>query len=166
MTARILSLIVPVALTISAMHAQTTSDNPFVGTWKVISADKLLPDGARVGDYYGTAPHGLVIFTADGHYTINIFGDVRTKFAGKNREKGTFDEYRSAQLTSSCSFGTYSVDTGTHKLTLHTDRSTYPNGDDTTVVRDYELNGDTLSWRVAPRPDGSVPLTVIRRIAQ
>jgi hypothetical protein len=166
MTARIFSLIVPLALTISAVRAQTTSDNPFAGSWKVISADKLLPDGTRVTDYYGSAPHGLVIFTADGHYTINIFADVRTKFDGKDREKGTFDEYRAAQLTSSCSFGTYSVDTSTHKLTLHTDRSTYPNGDDTTVVRDYELNGDTLSWRVTPRPDGSVPLTVIRRIAQ
>ena len=166
MSARILALIVPMAWTISVMHAQTTSDNPLVGSWKVIAADKLLLDGARVTDYYGTAPHGLVIFTADGHYTINIFGDVRTRFAGKDREKGTFDEYRAAQLTSSCSFGTYSVDTSTHKLTLHTDRSTYPNGDDTTVVRDYELKGDILSWRVTPRPDGSVPLTVIRRIAQ
>lgn len=147
------------------MYAQTRPDNPLIGTWKLVSADKFLPDGTRVTDYYGTAPHGLVIFTADGHYTVNIFADVRSKFAGNNREQGTFDDYRTAQLTASCSFGTYSVDPRTHKLTFHVDRSTYPNGDDTTVVRDYELHGDTLSWRVAPRPDGSVPLTVIRRIA-
>lgn len=147
------------------MQAQTPADNPLVGIWKLASAEKFLPDGTRTTDYYGAAPHGLVIFTADGHFTINIFGEVRTKFAGKDREKGTFDEYRGAQLTSSCSFGTYSVDAATHKFTLHVDRSTYPNGDDTTVVRDYELKGDTLSWRVTPRPDGSTPITVIRRIA-
>jgi hypothetical protein len=44
------------------------------------------------------------------------------------------------------------------------DRSTYPNNDDTTVVRDYELKGDIVSWRVTPRPDGSIPITVMRRI--
>jgi len=58
----------------------------------------------------------------------------------------------------------HSVDASAHKLTFHVDRSTYPNGDDTTVVRDYELNGDALSWRVSPRPDGSIPVTVLRRI--
>jgi hypothetical protein len=164
MIARIASLIAVVAFTIPIMHAQASADNPLVGSWKLVSADKFLPNGTRVTDYYGTDPHGLVIFTADGHYTINIFGDVRTKFAGKDREKGTFDEYRTAQLTSSCSFGMYSVDASAHKLTFHVDRSTYPNGDDTTVVRDYELNGDALSWRVSPRPDGSIPVTVLRRI--
>jgi hypothetical protein len=165
MITRILSLIVTVALALSSVHGQVGVTNPLVGSWKLIAADKFLPNGTRVTDYYGTAPHGLVIFTADGHYTVSIFGEVRTKFAGKDREKGTFDEYKAAQLTSSCSFGTYSVDTSTHKLTFHTDRSTYPNNDDTTVVRDYELDGDTLSWRVTPRPDGSIPITVLRRIA-
>ncbi len=80
-------------------------------------------------------------------------------------EKGTFEEYKEAQLSSSCSFGTYSVDTAAGKVTIHVDRSTYPNNDDTTVVRDYELKGETLSWRVSPRPDGSIPITVLRRIA-
>ncbi|MCU1307624.1 MAG: lipocalin-like domain protein [Acidobacteriaceae bacterium] len=163
MIARIVSLIATVAFAISSAHAQAPAGNPFVGTWKLIAADKILPDGTRVVDY-GAEPHGLAIFTADGHYTIDVFRDVRTKFAAKDREKGTFEEYKEAQLSSSCSFGTYSVDTAAGKVTLHTDRSTYPNNDDTTVVRDYELKGETLSWRVSPRLDGSIPITVVRRI--
>jgi hypothetical protein len=164
MITRILSLIATVALFISSAHAQAPAANPFVGTWKLIAADKILPDGTRVIDY-GADPHGLATFTADGHFMIDVFRDVRTKFAAKDREKGTFEEYKEAQLSSSCSFGTYSVDTATAKLTIHVDRSTYPNGDDTTVVRDYELKGDTLSWRVSPRPDGSIPITVLRRVS-
>jgi hypothetical protein len=39
-----------------------------------------------------------------------------------------------------------------------------PNLDDTTAVRQYELKGDELSWRVAPRQDGSIPLTTLRRV--
>jgi len=97
---------------------------------------------------------------------IDVFRDVRTKFASKDREKGSFDEYKEAQLSSSCSFGTYTVDTVANKITLHIDRSTYPNGDNTTQVRDYELKGDTLSWKVTPRPDGSIPITVVRRMGE
>jgi lipocalin-like protein len=163
MIARIVSLMATVAFAISSAHAQTPVQNPFVGTWKLIAADKILPDGTRVADY-GSAPHGLAIFTADGHFMIDVFRDVRTKFAGKDREKGSFEEYKDAQLTSSCSFGTYSVNPTTGKVTLHVDRSTFPNNDDTTQIRDYEQKGDTLSWRVTPRPDGSIPITVVRRI--
>ena len=165
MTARILSLIATVALAVSSIHAQVGTTNPFVGSWKLIAADKLLPDGTRVPDY-GAEPHGMVIFTADGHFMIDVFRDVRSKFVSKDREKGTFEEYKEAQLSSSCAFGTYSVDTAAGKFTIHIDRSTYPNNDGTTQVRDYELKGDTLSWRVIPRPDGSIPITVVRRIAQ
>jgi hypothetical protein len=163
MITRIVSLIATVAFAVSWAQAQAPAANPLVGTWKLIAADKILPDGTRVIDY-GIEPHGLAIFTADGHFMIDVFRDVRTKFAAKDREKATFEEYKEAQLSSSCSFGTYSVDPAAAKLTLHVDRSTYPNNDDTTVVRDYELKGDTLSWRVSPRPDGSIPVTVVRRI--
>jgi hypothetical protein len=165
MTARILSLIAAVALAASSMHAQVGSANPFVGSWKLIAADKLLPDGTRVADY-GAEPHGMAIFTADGHMMIEVFRDVRIKFAGNDRAKGTFEEYKDASLSSSCSFGTYSVDTKTGKVTMKIDRSTFPNYDNTTQVRAYELNGDILSWRVPARPDGSIPITVLRRIAQ
>jgi len=165
MTARILSLIAIVASAVSSMHAQVGTTNPFVGRWKLISADKLLPDGTRVADY-GVQPHGMGIFTADGHMMIEVFRDVRIKFAGSDRAKGTFEEYKDASLSSSCSFGTYSVDPATSKVTMKIDRSTFPNYDDTTQVRAYELKGDILSWKVPARPDGSIPITVLRRIPQ
>ena len=165
MTARIVSLIATVALAVPSMHAQVGTTNSFVGSWKLIAADKLLPDGTRVADY-GAQPHGMAIFTADGHMMIEVFRDIRIKFAGNDRAKGTFEEYKDASLSSSCSFGTYSVDAATSKVTMKIDRATFPNYDDTTQVRAYELKGDTLSWRVPARPDGSIPITVLRRIAQ
>jgi hypothetical protein len=165
MTARLLSLIAAVALAASSMHAQVGTANAFVGSWKLIAADKLLPDGTRVTDY-GAQPHGMAIFTSDGHMMIDVFRDVRTRFASNDRAKGTFEEYKDASLSSSCSFGTYSVDPATSKVMMKIDRSTFPNYDDTTQVRAYELKGDILSWRVPARPDGSIPITVLRRIAQ
>jgi hypothetical protein len=164
MITRILSLLVTVIIAFSSAHAQTPAANPFVGTWKLIAADKLLPDGTRVADY-GAQPHGMAIFTADGNVVIEVFRDVRVKFAGNDRAKGTFEEYKDAQLSGSCLFGTYSVDPASSKVTMKIDRSTFPNNDDTTQVRAYELKGDTLSWKVPARPDGSIPITVLRRIA-
>lgn len=156
--------IVTVIFAISSAHAQTLAANPFVGTWKLIAADKLLPNGTRVSDY-GTQPHGMAIFTADGNFMVEVFRDVRVKFAGNDRAKGTFEEYKDASLSASCSFGTYSVDPASGKVIMKIDRSTFPNYDDTTQVRAFELKGDILSWKVPARPDGSIPITVLRRIA-
>jgi len=163
MIVRTLLFIAPVAFAISSVQAQAPATNPFVGTWKLIAADKLLPDGTRVSDY-GTQPHGLAIFTADGYFTVEVFRDVRVKFASNDRAKGTLGEYKDASLSASCSFGTYSIDLASNKVTMKIDRSTFPNADETTQVRAYELKGDTLSWKVPARPDGSIPITVLRRI--
>ena len=70
-----------------------------------------------------------------------------------------------ASLSMSTGFGRYSVDPVKHSITFKIDRSSVPNSDDTTAVRQYELHGDELTWRVAPRKDGSVPLTTLRRVA-
>src|SRR5580700_1193419 len=164
MSARFLALIVTSALAVFPMHSQPTGSNPFAGHWKLIAAEKILPDGSRVPDY-GAEPHGMAIFTSDGHFMIEVFRDMRVKFASNDRAKGTLEEYKDASLSASCSFGTYSVDPATSKVTMKIDRSTFPNYDDTTQVRAYELKGDTLSWKVPARPDGSIPITVLRRIA-
>ena len=140
-------------------RAQTSS---FVGTWILIGADKRLPDGTVQADY-GPSPHGLVIFTSDGYYSLQIYRAQRTKFASGDKTKGTPEEYRDATLGMSDSFGRYSVDPDNHTVTFHVDRGSYPNNDDTSPVRQYDLKDDVLSWMVAARPDGSVPITRLRR---
>jgi len=133
-----------------------------VGTWVLVGAEKLLPDGTRVSDY-GANPHGLVVFTPDGHYSVQIYRADRLKFASGDKLKGTPEEYKEASLSTSVHFGRYTLDSAAHTITFHTDRSSFPNQDDTTQVRPYEMKGNELSWKVAARPDGSVPITILRR---
>jgi len=142
-----------------AASAQTTS---IVGTWILKGADVVLPDGTHRADY-GPNPHGLVVFTADGHYSVQIYRAERSKFSSSDRLKGTSDDYKQALLSSSVHFGRYSVDSVKHTITFQVDRSVFPNWDDTTQVRPYEIKGDELSWKVAPRPDGTVPITILQR---
>jgi hypothetical protein len=104
-----------------------------------------------------------VIFTADGYYSVQIYRADRTKFASGDKSNGTPEEFRDASVGMSTHFGRYSVDSVHHTITFHIDRSSYPNTDDTSPVRPYELKGDVLSWRVQARPDGAVPITTLRR---
>jgi hypothetical protein len=160
---------VALLMAIGAGHGATHARDPIlaqapslVGTWILTGADKQLPDGTLLPDY-GPHPHGQVIFTSDGYYSVQIYRSDRTKFASGDKSKGTPDEYRDAMLGMSDHFGRYSVDPIHHTITFHIDRSSYPNIDDTSPVRPYELRGDVLSWRVEARPDGSVPITTMRR---
>jgi hypothetical protein len=133
------------------------------GSWRLTAADKILPDGSQVADF-GTAPHGIAIFTADGHYVVEIFRSDRIKFASGDRAKGTPEEYKDAVLSASCHFGTYSVDAAKGTITFHLDRASYPNWDETTRVSSFKLEGDKLTWRVPPRPDGSIPVSIFNRM--
>ena len=144
-----------------AASAQTTN---IVGTWVLTKAERLLPDGTCVSDY-GDNPHGLVVFTADGYYSVQIYRAERLKFSSGDKRKGTADEYKEASLSTSVHFGRYTLDSAKHTITFHIDRSSFPNQDDTTQIRPYEMNGDELSWKVAPRPDGSIPITALRRVS-
>jgi hypothetical protein len=137
--------------------------SPIIGTWTLVAADKLLPDGSRTADY-GPNPHGLAIFTTDGHYSLQIYRAERVPFSSADKLKGTPEEYRDVSLSLSAHFGRYSVDPAKHTITLYIDRASFPNQDNTTQVRPYEMKGDELTWKVAARPDGSIPITVLRRV--
>lgn len=153
----LLAALLAVSVSVRAMEPS------IAGTWILTGADKVLPDGQRVPDY-GPNPHGLVIFTADGYYSVQIYRAERMKFSSGDKFTGTPEEYKEVSLSTSAHFGRYSVDAVKHTITFNVDRSSVPNLDGTTAVRLYELKGDELSWRVAPRQDGSVPITTLRRV--
>jgi hypothetical protein len=149
----------------SGALAAVAQSGSIVGAWALTAADKLLPDGTRVHDRFGDNPHGIAIFTTDGHYTVEIYRADRTKFSSGDRLKATPDEYKEALDGMSVHFGRYTVDPSRHTISFIIDRASFSDWDDTTQVRSYELKGDELSWKVAARPDGSIPVTVLRRIA-
>lgn len=161
--ARGISLFVAI-LAVSSLSAAARADS-IVGTWVLTAADKLLPDGTRVLDY-GSSPHGLVIFTTDGYYSVQIYRAKRLKFSSGDKFNGTAAEYKDASLSMSVSFGRYRVDPVHHTIIFRRDRSSVPNLDETTGVEAYELKGDELSWKVAARKDGSIPITVLRRVRE
>lgn len=155
------NLLLFAAFIVTALPALPQSPS-IVGTWTLAGADKLLPNGQQVADY-GTDPHGIAIFTPDGRYAIEIYRSDRKKFASNDRAAGTPEEYKEALLSTSAHFGRYTVDVQKGTITFKVDRASFPNWDDTTRVSTYKLTGDTLTWHTPARPDGSIPVTILKR---
>ena len=152
-------------LSATGVRAESPRDAlaPLVGTWTLASADVVHPDGRRERDY-GSAPMGLLMIDAKGRYSLQIFRSDRPRFASGDKAKGTAAEYSAAVKGTSTHYGTVSVDPVAHILTFRIEAASFPNEDGTVQKRAYELTGDLLSYKVAPRPNGDVPISTWRHI--
>ena len=98
----LLSAVFSTSLSLGAVlpaHAATL-DPSMVGTWTLVAADVLHPDGSRARDY-GAAPKGMLVIDAQGHYSLQIFKAERPRFASDDKSAATPAEYKAAVMGSS-----------------------------------------------------------------
>jgi hypothetical protein len=161
--AAIACLLPGLALSSGTKAADTRGDVSLAGTWTLVAADVLHPDGSRSHDY-GEAPKGLLLIDRTGHYSLQIFRADRPRFANPDKAKASAQEYRAAVMGASTHYGTITVEPAQHRLVFHIEGASFPNWEGQMQTRAFELHGDTLSYKVPPRPDGNVPVSVWRRI--
>ena len=131
----ILALVAGLVTTPGSAGAETKPiKDLIVGTWTLLLDDGIKEDGAHVPGY-GPNPEGSLIFTADGHYSLQIFRYGRPAFASKNRLAGTADENRAAIGGMIAHFGTYVVDEAGKTITFRIAASSFPNWDATRQTR-------------------------------
>jgi len=135
---------------------------PLRGTWTLVAADKILPDGSRARDY-GERPKGRLVVDDRGRYSLQIFKSERLRFAG-GKADGSADEFKSAVTGSSTHYGTIAIDATAGQLVFSIEGSSFPNWEGTVQRRRYALEGGQLRYRVPPRADGSVPVSIWRRL--
>ena len=138
---------------------------PLQGTWTLVAADKLSPDGKTTRDY-GENPKGRLVVDAEGRYSLQIFKSERPHFASGSKADGSADEFRSAVLGSSTHYGTMAIDDRAGVLMFSIEGSSFPNWEGTTQKREYRLDGAELRYKVPPRADGSIPVSVWQRLDQ
>ena len=136
---------------------------PLQGTWTLVAADKILPDGKTTRDY-GENPKGRLIVDAKGRYSLQIFKAERLNFASDSKADGSVDEFSAAVMGSSTHYGTMKIDKPAGLLVFSIDGSSFPNWEGTTQRRQYTLVGPELRYEVPPRKDGSIPVSVWRRL--
>ena len=154
------SLILPAS---AALAMPPIAPSALAGTWTLAAADVLHPDGSRTSDF-GSEPKGVLLIDRQGHYSLQIFRSDRPRFSSGDKAKGSDAEYKAAVMGSSTHFGTISMDSARGELIFHIDGASFPNWESQQQRRQYEWKGDTLSYRVPPRPNGDVPISVWRRI--
>jgi len=130
------------------------------GSWELIGAYREHRDGSRSDDY-GVRPRGTLTVSGDGRYALQIYHTERSAFAGDFRTADP-QEFKRLLLTMSAHFGTVAVEEG--RLVFRISAASNPQWDGAVQRRAYSLVGDVLEWRVPPRPDGDVPISVWRRI--
>jgi hypothetical protein len=147
----------------TAFAAPASDMSSLAGSWTLVAADVQHPDGSRAPDF-GAKPTGLLLIDRQGHYSLQIFKSERPKFGSGDKAKGTESEYKAAVMGSSTHFGTLSIEPGDGVLVFHVQGASFPNWEGQAQARHYELKGNVLSYRVVPRPNGDVPISVWQRI--
>jgi len=152
------TLVVGLAMLPGGASAQQKSiKDQIVGTWTLLLSDNIKDDGTHV-PVYGPNPEGTVIFTADGHYSLQIIRHGRPAFASKDRLKGTADENKAVVQGMISHFGTYAIDEAGKAITLRIEASSFPNWDGTSQKRPITaITDDVLTWNTpAPSAAGYV----------
>jgi hypothetical protein len=122
-----------------------------------------MPDGSVTRDY-GATPTGRLMIDDAGRYALQIFSAERPNFTSGDKGTGADAEMRAAVMGSSTHFGRMTVDWTAGTLRFAIEDSSFPNWRGQVQVRSFTLRGEVLSWQVPPRPDGTVPISVWRRI--
>lgn len=143
--------------------AEPVHEFPLQGTWTLVAADKVLPGGALTRDY-GDDPKGRLIVDHQGRYSLQIFKSERLRFATDSKADGSVDEFKSAVVGGSTHYGLVTIDYKKNLLVFSIEGSSFPNWEGTVQKRQYKIDGQELSYQVPPRTDGSIPISVWRRL--
>jgi hypothetical protein len=122
--------------------AQTSIKDQLVGTWKLVSIQMTMRDGAVTADpKFGPHPRGYLMYEPDGHMCAEIMKPERTwadpKKPTEKEEIEAFDGFLAY-----C--GTYDLNATQTTVTHHPDVAWMPPYVGTTQPRPFHLDGDRL----------------------
>ena len=121
------------------------SENPLIGTWRLIRWSLSTDDGEEVQPL-GENATGLISYSPDGFVFVHIMAAKRAFYAEDDPLSGTPEEH-SAAVKSYLSYAgpyEYHGDRVVHRVTL----SSFPNWVGSDQVRKVRLDGDTLELSV------------------
>lgn len=105
----------------------------------------------------GNRSKGLLIFTDNGRFSLQIMRSDRPKYKSGTRQRASLIENQATTRGTLSYFGTYTVGDTDHTVALHIDSSSYPNLSDTDQKRKVTLAGDTLTLENPAPSRGSGP---------
>jgi len=125
-------------------------DGAIYGTWKLVSATRLLLATGEKIDAFGKRPSGYLTYTPDGRMIAILTKEGRPKIADMSKAS----EQERAELfnTMIAYAGTFSL--RGDKVTHHVDISWNENWTGSDQLRNVKLEGDKLYITSDPQPSG------------
>ena len=121
--------------------------NPLIGAWKLV--DYTCKAGNRDLDSpLGPSPVGYILYTADGHMSVQIAAAERPHFATGDLLGGTSAEKETAADSYIAYCGTYTL--FADRVVHHVEQSFFPNRTGTAQTRYYTLEGNRLELTTPP----------------
>jgi hypothetical protein len=136
-------------LPLLASHTATAKpgNGAFAGTWSLVSIRYVRPDGTTI-EQFGPNAKGMLVF--DGtRFATQVMAANLPKFTSNNRMAGTPKEYEAISHGVVAYFGTYSVNETGRIITLHIERSSFPNWEGTDQQRKFKFVRDELRYTAA-----------------
>jgi hypothetical protein len=134
------------------------ADLDIVGTYRLVSSQRVIVATGETEDSYGSNPNGFVTYGGDGRMMVLIVRTDRIK--PESLERMT-DQQRADLFRSMLAYaGRYEIHGDT--IAHHIDASWNELWTGTTVVRDVKKEGDRLIYTTKPAPfsrDGKVSIT-------
>jgi hypothetical protein len=109
-----------------AAAQQKSLKDQLVGTWNLVSWERVNPDGSKV-QAFGANPKGVNMFGADGRFFLFYTRADLPKLASNDRLKSTPQEAKAIVDGSIAYHGTYSLDEASKTITLNIENTTFPN---------------------------------------
>ena len=132
-----------------------------VGTWALVSV--VAERDGRKFDSYGPNAKGLLVFDANGRYSMILIAAGLPHFAAGIRSSGTADENKAVVAGSIAHFGTYVVDETDKTFTFQIDRATFPNWEGKHSKRSFVIIGDELAFKEQHASSGGAATTTFKR---
>jgi hypothetical protein len=135
-------------LPVASIAQQKSTKDMLAGTWTLLLSDAVKADGTHVPQF-GPNPSGVLMFSPDGHYAVEIMRANLPKFAANDRDKGTADEMKAVIQGAFAHFGTYNVNDADKSFNFRVEASTFPNWNGTQQKRTITaLTDDVLTYNV------------------
>jgi Lipocalin-like domain len=151
------------ALPLSSAMAQTKSlKEQLVGTWTLVSAESVEPNGTKMPLVGGTDVKGILIFTDTGKVSYQVIGG-HAKIASNDRMKMTPDEMKSSAESVLSYFGSYTVNEAEKSYTVQIESSSFQNQTATPGKRMVALTGDDLKITNPGRLAGGQTINIWKR---
>jgi hypothetical protein len=150
----------PIFILIVASESANAADESIVGTYRLISSQRLIVDTGEKEDSYGKGPTGFITYGSDGRMMVIITFSNRSK--PESLDKLTDQQRADLFRTMLAYAGTYKF-SGT-QIEHHIDASWNEIWTGTTQVRDIKKDGGRLVFTTKPAPfprDGKMSINTL-----